>query len=93
MSRYTRGQQARVSATFRVAGIATDPGTVTLRVQHGAVVQPARTFAGGSITKDATGMYHADIDLDAEGRWSYRFEGTAPAIGAGEGSFSVRSEF
>jgi hypothetical protein len=91
MSRYTRGQQTRVSAAFRVGGIATDPTTVTVRLRRGGA--PVETILSPVVVRDGVGAYHVDLTLDVVGRWRVRFEGDAPAVGASETSFVVGSDF
>lgn len=83
---YTLGDTIRVSAAFaNSAGNAVDPGTVAVKWR-----KPDGTIVTGSATKDATGAYHADIDLDAVGEWTYRWTGTVTNKAAAEARFSVK---
>ncbi len=64
-----------------VAGELIDPAEVALVVRDGAdavtrsvygVIMPPQAY---TISKDATGVYYADIPFDVAGRWVYRWEG------------------
>jgi len=88
MARYTKGEEVRLTGTFRVGGVLTDPTVVTLTIRdpNGAQTTP-------TATKSTTGTYYADLAVATEGLYHYRFEGTAPALGAAEGKLEVRSDF
>jgi hypothetical protein len=88
MGRYTKGEEVRLTGTFRVGATLTDPGAVTLTVRD-----PQGAEAPIAATKSATGTYYADLVVATEGLYHYRFEGTAPALGAAEGKLEVRSDF
>lgn len=87
-SRYVRGQEARLTGTFLVSSVPTDPGAAKLTVRD-----PLGTETTPVATKATTGVYYADVILGIEGLWHYRWEGTAPALGASEGKLEVRSDF
>ena len=89
MGSYVPGEVIRISGQFRVGTTLTDPGVVTLRITkadgtESVLVSPA-------VINDGVGLYHADVDADTLGVWTYRWEGTAPAKGATEGDLSVRT--
>lgn len=88
MGRYTSGEEVRLTGTFTVNDIPTDPGAASLEVRD-----PDGTTTTPTLTKTGTGVYVADIVVELEGLWHYRFEGTAPALGAAEGKLEVRSDF
>ncbi len=82
MSVYDIGQEIRYYGTFTdAAGVAYDPGTVRL-----AVAQPAGAFAYvgsyvegtayGSVVRQNTGTYYADLRLTAGGYWRRGWEGS-----------------
>jgi hypothetical protein len=59
------------------------------------VVTPRRvtvtyTYAAGQILKDATGVYHRDIDLTEHGTWTVRWVATGAVVGAEEKTLFVR---
>lgn len=74
------GQRVRISAAFDILGTATDPSTIVLRLRSpsGLKTTPANS-------KDATGQYHADIDLNEIGKWAWRWEGTGACNAISEG--------
>ena len=72
-------------------GLAADPGSVTLKIKRGAGAITAYAYGSApEVVRDATGRYHADIELTAAGLWSYRWELTAPNAGAAEGVINVQ---
>ena len=88
MGRYTKGEEVRLTGSFRVGGALTDPTVITLTVRDPVGAQTTPTP-----TKSGTGAYYADLVVVTEGLYHYRFEGTAPALGAAEGKLEVRSDF
>ena len=53
---YEKGETVRITGTFTVSDVATDPTTVTLKVQNPAGTETTYTYAAGEITKSATGV-------------------------------------
>jgi len=92
MTTYDRGDLIRLTATFTVSGVVTDPAAVTLflRAPNGALA--TLTYAGGAITKVSTGVYRYDYDASAAGDVSYRWAGTAPAQAADQAAFFVKDD-
>lgn len=91
---YDKGDLIRVKATFTVSSVVTDPTAITLKVKDPDGTITTYTYAGGSITKDSTGVYHKDLSVSNDGVWYYRFEGTGTCQAASENKFIVRkSEF
>ena len=86
--RFDIGDRVRLRAEFRnLEGFVADPTSVTL-----AVLGPGDVASQAiSTTKDATGVYHGDVEPDAAGTWSYRFAGTGAMVAAEEGTFIVRT--
>jgi hypothetical protein len=95
MADYTLGTPVRVIATWKVDGVLTDPTAVILRYRHSTKPETVDTFGepGSIVVKDSAGTFYADIDPDEPGTWLFRWEGTGPAKGATEGSFTVKSIF
>jgi hypothetical protein len=83
---FNTGDGVRITATFTdLTGTITDPTTVTFQAKdpHGAVtVEPA--------TKQATGVYYADLILTTPGTWHYRWVGTGAVVAANEGQVVAR---
>lgn len=86
---YDIGDQVRVTVTFSVGGINTDPTTITLKVKDPSHNVDTYTYALGQLVKSATGIYYKDISIDEAGIWHYRFEGTGAVISADEDYFQV----
>lgn len=84
---YTLGDSIRLSAAFtNSGGNAVDPGSVVCTVR-----KPSGSTTTPSVTKDSTGNYHSDVDLDAVGEWFYRFEGLTSNKAAAEQRFIVKA--
>jgi hypothetical protein len=81
------GDTVRLSTTFKVDDVPTDPDTVTLVVQHPDGTQDSFTTA--DFGNPSTGVYTRDVEVDAPGRWMWRWRGTGAAAGVDEGVFTV----
>ena len=81
---------ARLSNTFTVAGVATDPTTISLVVTTPAGVATTYTHAGATITKDGTGVYHKDVTCSEPGEWQYQWVGTGTASDTTVSTFTVQ---
>lgn len=69
------GQRVRLTATFRnQASALANPTTVTIRVRR-----PSGAVETLDETNDSTGVYTAEVVVDAAGQW------VATAIGSGNG--------
>lgn len=91
---YEKGETVRITGTFTVSDVATDPTTVTLKVQNPAGTETTYTYAAGEITKSATGVYYKDISLTTSGYWYYSWIGTGTVVSADEDYLFVKpSEF
>ncbi len=80
---------ARLSNTFTVSDVATDPTTVTLTVTDPSGTATVYTWAGGTVTKDSTGVFHKDVTCSAAGEWQYQWTGTGAASDTTVGTFTV----
>lgn len=80
---------ATLTNTFRVAGVATDPTTVTLTITTPAGVATSYTYAAAEITKTATGVYTKDIPCTEAGEWQYVWTGTGSASDVQAGTWTV----
>jgi hypothetical protein len=92
---YDIGDLVRVSAAFATSGgVATDPTTVTLKVQSPAGTETTYTYALTEVTKGSVGNYYKDLTITLPGRWVYRWIGTGAVVAASEAHFLIRrSEF
>ncbi len=82
---YTVGDVARETAEFRVAGVLTNPTTITA-----TVVAPDGTTSTPTPVQDSTGVYHVDVTVNQAGAWFVRIVGTGTAAGARETYFVAR---
>lgn len=87
LSVYDVGDQIDLIAEFKVETVLTDPATVVCRVR-----QPDGTVTAHTVIRNSVGEYQTTINIDQEGTWAYRFEGTDPAMAAQEKEFSVRRQ-
>jgi len=82
MKQVYRDTAVRWRGVFTVADVATDPTTVSLIVRQPGGTQTTYTYAGATITKEATGIYYKDVVLSVEGTWKARMVGTGTARAA-----------
>jgi len=80
---------ATLTNTFTVAGVPTDPTTVSLTITTPAGVATTYTFAGGTVTKLSTGVYTKDVTCTEDGIWQYVWTGTGPATDVTAGTWTV----
>jgi hypothetical protein len=80
---------ATLTNTFTVAGVATDPTTVTLIVTDPEATATTYTFALAEITKTATGVYTKNITCSIAGEWQYEWVGTGTAVDTEVGTWTV----
>lgn len=91
MNTYDVGDLVRVSAEFRDDSDAlADPTAVELKFRTPAGVVTTWQVEAGEIVKDATGKYHADINITANGRWAYKFIGTGAVQAVEEAGLFVK---
>lgn len=88
MASYAAGQLVRLSVSFTVAGVATDPTTVACKVKTPDGLETSYTLAGGQVVKDSVGAYHFDFAVAQAGWHYYGFTGTGTVQAASEGTFA-----
>jgi hypothetical protein len=94
MTLYDMGDVARVTVTFTLASVNTDPTAVKLKVENPNHVITEYTWALATVTRSAAGIFYKDISLNVAGEWFYRWEGTGAVESASEGNLYVsESEF
>jgi hypothetical protein len=81
---------ARLSNTFTVDGVATDPTTVTLTVTDPTGSSTSYSWGGGTVTRDSAGAFHKDVTCSVAGEWAYQWVGTGTATDTAVGSFTVQ---
>lgn len=92
MNAYQVGDQVRLTATFaNSVGTATDPTTITclVKLRYYTATATTYTYAGATVVKDGTGIYHVDVIPTTEGIWDYRWIATGTVIAAEESAFNV----
>lgn len=82
---YMLGNVIRLTATFTVSSVATDPSPTPVCT----VKLPDETTSTPSVTRTATGIYTADFTSTQAGKHSYRWAGEGSAKAAAEGSFYI----
>lgn len=89
---YLEGSTVKLQATFKVAGVATDPTTVTLKVQNVDGTTSTYTYALGQVSKSATGVYYKNVTpgaVTSRTELVYRWEGTGDAAGVAEDTIKI----
>ena len=88
--RHIVGDTVRIGNTFNVDDVNTDPTTVTLVVTDpSGNTEGTYTYAGSTVVKTATGVYHKDLTVDEDGLWEYKWTGTGSAADVASGTFTV----
>jgi hypothetical protein len=89
---YDLNDIARLTTTFKVANVNTDPTVVTATVRKPDGTQTSYAYNPGDIARTSTGNYRVDIALDHPGEWQFKFVGTGAAADVGTGIFYVRPD-
>lgn len=95
MTTYMSGSLVRATGTFLdINGAAADPTTVTLKYKKDAASTTTLTYAGGGVTKTATGVYHVDLDTTGWAGpdtqlWTLEWIGTGTVVAIATDSFKV----
>lgn len=85
MAVYQQGDTIRIEGSFAdLAGVLTDPDTITLQVMPPSRVAVQYTYALAQVVKTATGRYAYDLALNASGDWVYRWVVTGAVAAATE---------
>jgi len=93
MATYDRGDLVRLTATFQIGGVNTDPTAVYLYIRSATGALTTLQYGvDGAIVKSATGVYRYDYSASAAGNVTYRWAGTGAAQAAEQGSFFVSDE-
>ncbi len=94
MANYVKGSLVRISGTFAVDDVPTNPAAVTIRVRKGAGEELVYTGATTPpVVNSGVGAFYVELEADVEAIWWYRVEGTSPAKGATEGHLTVISDY
>lgn len=96
MARYILGGKRTIGSTFRDdAGTLADPTDVEIRVRRPGQDEEVATYDGGAgdVVRESAGVFSLEVELDAEGWWQWRVEGSGAIVAVDEGGFSVRSDY
>ena len=97
MNPHVLGGTITVNAAFNLLdGSPADPTTLTLTIEHpdgtkDEIISNNPLTPTAPVIRTGIGVYKADIELDAIGRWTYWWVGTGTAAGANDGEFYVTS--
>jgi hypothetical protein len=86
---YQPGDTVRLSTTFTVNDVLTDPTTVALVVRDPTGTSTSYAYNPGTITRDSVGAFHQDIAASTAGIYAWKWTGTGAAAGIDEGTFTV----
>lgn len=76
-NQYHLGDKPRCTGTIeQTDGTNIDPSVVKARYRNPAGTVTTLTYGDGVLLKSATGVYYFDLDLNAVGRWYYKFYST-----------------
>lgn len=91
---YEQDSLLRFKATFKnIAGTATDPTVVTLRITKPGLAAVTYTYGtDAELERDSVGIYHMDFTCDVAGEYKYRWKGTGAVQIALKGGFIVDPE-
>jgi len=91
MNEYSPQTQIKLSATFQVSDVDTDPTKATCKHKAPDGTITTETTTGANIVKDAVGQYHLNVTPTTGqlGIWYYRWIGTGTAAIAAETAFRV----
>lgn len=91
MNTYDIGDTVRVSCTFEVDGVATNPTTVTVKIKAPLGAVTTKVYGtDAEVQRPSTGRFYIDVDATETGTYRYRWVGTGTAKGAEAGAFYVR---
>jgi hypothetical protein len=83
------GDTVRLSTTFTVGGVPTDPTDVSLVIRSPDGTSVTEDYNPGDIVRDSAGVFHLDLVVTLAGIYAWKWEGTGTAAGVDEGTFTV----
>ncbi len=97
MARYPQGQPITLDTTVRVAGVLTDPTTLTLTIRRpDGTDLPAYTYNPGPVVRDSVGTFHCDVataDIATVGHYQDKWVSTGVGAGVRASAFDVFDPF
>lgn len=90
---YDKGDRVQFTAAFtNLAGVAADPTTIRFKFKRPDLTETTWVYGTDvQVVRDGIGAYHADLDVDQSGDWTYRWEGVGAVQTAEEKAFIVRA--
>lgn len=93
MAIYDINQSVRLTGSFTVSDVATDPTTVTFDYRKPGGTQATWTYGtDAEVVKSSTGVYYVDLTLDTAGEWYYQWNGAGTVVATGSGRVYVRRD-
>lgn len=89
MSSYLLGSTVRLTVTFRVGDVPTDPTTVTLEVGDSIGSPSTYTWAAVEITRSGPGVFYREIVPDLAGTWVAIWTGAGDVDAVEQQEFDV----
>lgn len=80
---------AKISNTFSVDSVATDPTTISLTITTPSQTSTTYTYAASQITRSGTGAYYKNVTCNEAGTWTYKWVGTGAAEDTVAGTWEV----
>ena len=89
---YDKGDMVRIDGAFTDENDApVDPQAVLFSSRNPAGTSVTLTYGvDADLVRDATGIYHVDINASLSGMWFYRWHSTGSGQAADEGQFFVK---
>lgn len=92
MNAYDIGDVVRLTGTFTVSGVATDPSTVSLVIRRPDGVKTTLVYGtDAALERTGAGAFRCDYSPVVAGVHWYRFYSTGTAKAAEEESFTVKT--
>jgi hypothetical protein len=89
MASYLLGSTVRLTVTFTVGDVPTDPTTISLTVGDATGAPVTYTYALSQITRASAGVYWKEVVPDAAGTWVAVWTGAGDVDAVEEQSFDV----
>lgn len=80
---------AKLTNTFKVDGVATDPTTVSLIITTPTGTETTYTWAASEITRTSAGVFTKNIACTEDGTWTFQWVGTGAASDTETGTWDV----
>lgn len=94
MAQFNIGDEITIKATFKnkVRDVS-DPTTVTLIIRDPSGNEVSYTYSGGQLTRESTGVYYYNLQIDEDGNWYFRWKSTGNPMIATEYRIKVNRSY